>query len=33
VNPLKDMWKVIKEAMTIRRNLRRGVYESLPAAV
>jgi glycosyltransferase involved in cell wall biosynthesis len=32
VNPLKDMWKVIKEAMTIRRNLRRGVYESLPAA-
>src|SRR5690606_7345012 len=33
VNPLKDMWKVIKEALTIRRNLRRGVYESLPAAV
>lgn len=32
VNPLKDMWKVIKEALTIRRNLRRGVYESLPAA-
>jgi dolichyl-phosphate beta-glucosyltransferase len=32
VNPLKDMWKVIKEAMTIRRNLRRGVYNSLPAA-
>ena len=26
VNPLKDMWKVIREAMTIRRNLRRGVY-------
>lgn len=33
VNPLEDMWKVIKEALTIRRNLRRGVYESLPAAV
>ena len=33
VNPLKDMWKVIREAMLIRRNLRRGVYESLPAAV
>jgi dolichyl-phosphate beta-glucosyltransferase len=29
VNPLKDMWKVIREALTIRRNLRRGVY-SLP---
>ena len=33
VNPLKDMWKVIREAMTIRRNLRRGVYNQLPAAV
>jgi dolichyl-phosphate beta-glucosyltransferase len=33
VNPLKDMWKVIREALAIRRNLRRGVYESLPAAV
>jgi glycosyltransferase involved in cell wall biosynthesis len=32
VNPLKDMWKVIREAITIRKNLRRGVYESLPAA-
>jgi glycosyltransferase involved in cell wall biosynthesis len=32
VNPLKDMWKVIREALTIRRNLRRGVYESLPVA-
>ena len=32
VNPLKDMWKVIREAIAIRRNLRRGVYESLPAA-
>jgi glycosyltransferase involved in cell wall biosynthesis len=31
VNPLKDMWKVIREALTIRRNLRRGVY-SLPSA-
>ena len=26
VNPLKDMWKVIREALTIRKNLRRGVY-------
>jgi len=26
VNPLKDMWKVVREAMTIRKNLRRGVY-------
>ena len=33
VNPLKDMWKVIREALTIRRNLRRGIYNSLPAAV
>lgn len=33
VSPLKDMWKVIREAIAIRRNLRRGVYESLPAAV
>lgn len=32
VNPLKDLWKVVREALTIRRNLRRGVYESLPAA-
>jgi dolichyl-phosphate beta-glucosyltransferase len=31
VNPLRDMWKVISEAMTIRRNLRRGVYNQLPA--
>jgi glycosyltransferase involved in cell wall biosynthesis len=29
VNPIKDMWKVVREALTIRRNLRRGVY-SLP---
>lgn len=27
VNPLKDMWKVVKEAMTIRRNIKAGVYE------
>jgi len=26
VNPIKDMWKVIREALTIRKNLRRGVY-------
>ena len=26
VNPLSDMWKVIREALTIRRNLARGVY-------
>ena len=33
VNPLKDMWKVVREALTIRKNLRRGVYnKSLPAA-
>jgi glycosyltransferase involved in cell wall biosynthesis len=36
VNPLKDMWKVVREAMTIRRNLRHGVYRrpdrQLPAA-
>jgi glycosyltransferase involved in cell wall biosynthesis len=32
VSPLKDMWKVIREAMTIRRNLRRGVYNTLPSA-
>jgi dolichyl-phosphate beta-glucosyltransferase len=31
VNPLADMWKVIREALMIRRNLRHGVYE-LPAA-
>jgi dolichyl-phosphate beta-glucosyltransferase len=32
INPLKDMWKVIREALTIRRNLRKGVYNSLPSA-
>jgi dolichyl-phosphate beta-glucosyltransferase len=31
VNPLKDMWKVVKEAVTIRRNLRHNVY-ALPVA-
>ncbi len=32
VNPLKDMWKVMNEAMTIRKNLRRGVYNTLQVA-
>ena len=32
VNPIKDMWKVVREAVTIRSNLRRGVYRALPAA-
>jgi dolichyl-phosphate beta-glucosyltransferase len=33
INPLKDLWKVIKEAMTIRRNLKNGVYnKKLPVA-
>ncbi|HUS31651.1 MAG TPA: dolichyl-phosphate beta-glucosyltransferase [Kofleriaceae bacterium] len=27
VNPLKDMWKVVSEAMTIRKNLKAGVYD------
>jgi glycosyltransferase involved in cell wall biosynthesis len=31
VNPLRDMWRVIREALTIRRNLRHGVYDALPA--
>jgi dolichyl-phosphate beta-glucosyltransferase len=31
VNPLKDMWKVIREALTIRKNLRKGVYNTLPS--
>ncbi|HEX4416903.1 MAG TPA: dolichyl-phosphate beta-glucosyltransferase [Kofleriaceae bacterium] len=31
VNPIKDMWKVVREAMTIRKNLRRGVYQQAPA--
>jgi dolichyl-phosphate beta-glucosyltransferase len=28
INPLTDFWKVIREALTIRRNLARGVYGS-----
>jgi len=32
VSPLVDMWKVVREALTIRRNLRRGVYRALPAS-
>ena len=32
VNPLQDMWKVVREALTIRRNLKRGVYRALPIA-
>ncbi|MFT3692593.1 MAG: glycosyltransferase family 2 protein [Kofleriaceae bacterium] len=33
VNPLKDMYKVIREALVIRKNLKAGVYNSqLPAA-
>ena len=30
VNPLVDMWKVIREAFVIRRNLERGVYGTPP---
>jgi dolichyl-phosphate beta-glucosyltransferase len=30
VNPVKDMIRVVREALTIRKNLRRGVYECLP---
>ena len=26
VNPWKDLWKVIREAVTIKRNLRRNIY-------
>ncbi|MBA3392439.1 MAG: glycosyltransferase family 2 protein [Deltaproteobacteria bacterium] len=33
INPLKDMWKVMREALIIRRNLKSGVYNQLPAAV
>jgi glycosyltransferase involved in cell wall biosynthesis len=33
VNPVKDMIRVVREALTIRKNLRRGVYEQLPAPV
>ncbi|MBX3158861.1 MAG: glycosyltransferase family 2 protein [Deltaproteobacteria bacterium] len=33
INPLKDLWNVIREALLIRRNLRTGVYRGLPAHV
>ncbi len=33
VNPLADMWKVMSEAWTIRRNLRRGVYAKPARAI
>jgi glycosyltransferase involved in cell wall biosynthesis len=32
VNPVKDLVKVVREAVAIRRNLRRGVYGTLAAA-
>ena len=33
VNPVRDMVNVVREALTIRKNLRRGVYNrSLPTA-
>ena len=33
VNPLTDMWKVIREALTIRRNIKSGLYnKKLPTA-
>jgi dolichyl-phosphate beta-glucosyltransferase len=32
VHPLQDMWKVVRETITIRRNLKRGVYRALTAA-
>jgi len=32
INPLRDMWKVIREALLIRKNLKTGVYaRALPA--
>ena len=31
VNPLQDMWKVVTEAITIRKNLTAGVYDSARA--
>jgi dolichyl-phosphate beta-glucosyltransferase len=31
VNPFTDFWKVIREALTIRRNLDRGVYATTSA--
>ncbi|MBA3460184.1 MAG: glycosyltransferase family 2 protein [Deltaproteobacteria bacterium] len=33
INPLKDMWKVIREALIIRKNIKSGLYnKKLPAA-
>ena len=32
VSPLRDMWRVVREALAIRKNLRRGVYDALPGA-
>jgi len=33
VNPLKDMWNVVREALTIHCNLKRGLYNAkLPSA-
>jgi glycosyltransferase involved in cell wall biosynthesis len=32
VNPLKDLWKVIREAITIKRNLNRNAYGLLAGA-
>jgi dolichyl-phosphate beta-glucosyltransferase len=32
VNPLKDLWKVIREAITIKRNLNRNAYGLLAPA-
>jgi len=31
INPIRDMMNVIREALTIRKNLKRGVYNQLPA--
>ena len=28
INPLRDMWKVIREALVIRKNLKAGVYNA-----
>jgi dolichyl-phosphate beta-glucosyltransferase len=33
INPLEDMWKVVREAMTIRKNLRSGVYNKKVLAI
>jgi dolichyl-phosphate beta-glucosyltransferase len=31
INPLKDLWNVIREALTIRKNLKSGVYNQVSA--